>query len=150
MSSPTLYGKLTDVYTSSTLPSSLVPGQEFVDWQAGKRYKLYTANGAIAIGAVFKRDPAAATKVIATAAAIDFYEGVNTSGAVLAANDIFWGQIYGDTTALVAASQNAGVILAPSGTAGTLTVGSAAAVQLLRAQVLVDSGAGGLTSVRLL
>lgn len=150
MSQPFLYGKLTDTYTAATLPSSLVVGQEFIDFQAGKQYKLFKAGGTIAANAAFKFNTSDTTTVIATAAATDGLHGVHcVTGAQVTANTIFWGQIRGPITILAAASQNAGTICAPSGTAGTVTVGSAAAVQQLRVVLTADSGAGGATAAYL-
>jgi hypothetical protein len=153
MSFPTLYGKLTDTYTTTTKPDSLVVGQRWRDMQTGKEYMFVLANGTItASGAVKFDESVAATtfKVIDTAAATDAFLGVNNSGASVASGVYFWIQIKGFATVLVAASQSAGDILAPSGTAATLTVGSAAAVQTLCGILAADSGAGGAVSVFLL
>lgn len=150
MSQPFLYGKLTDIYTAATLPQSLVVGQQFVDYNNGTMYQLFLAGGTIAANAAFKMNEADATEVIATAAATDGLHGLNcVSGVQVTDGQIFWGNIRGPVTPLVAASQSAGDILAPSGTAGTLTVGSAAAVQQLRCVLQEDSGSGGATAAYL-
>lgn len=152
MSQPFLYGKLTDTYTTATLPRSLVVGQQFVDFNTGKFYQLMKAGASIAVGDALKFDPAIAdqAEVIPTAAATDGFHAVHcVTGAAVADQTIFWAQIRGPITVKVAASQSSGVILAPSGTAGTLTVASAAAVQQIRAVLTADSGAGGVTAAYL-
>lgn len=147
MSNPSIYGKLTDTYTSTTKPSSLIVGQVYEDNNTGKKYQFLLNGGAtLAANKAFKRDPAASGQVIATAAATDGFAGVNSTGASITAANYFWGQIAGDCTPLVAAAVSAGAILAPSGTSGTLDAGSAAAVQQLRCVLLADSGAGGATA----
>lgn len=145
-----IYGDPTTVTTS--LPSGTKLGQMLYDSANGKEYRMSKANASIPIGAGVKVDATQSdgNTVIATAAQGDPLAGVNDTGAIIPSGSYFWLTTMGNVTALVVTTIAAGVILAPSGTAGTLQAGAAAAVEVLRAITLVSSGAGGLTACRLL
>jgi len=119
-------GDVTEVYTSTTLPTGYQPGMR--RREGNKTYVFVLAKGTIADKAIYKPNTADATHpydVIATAAAAtDPVSGVNSTGAARSSGDYFWGQIGGVANVLVDATAaiSAGSLLAASGTAGTAAV----------------------------
>lgn len=152
-----LYGNVTDAPTATRAGSAtgngIAIGQEYYDESLGKRYRYVQASATIATGFACKTDSSQSNPnvVLPTAAVGDPFDGVNETGSsATTALPYFWMTIEGPVSVKVAASTNAGVIVAPSNASGILGAGAAGSVELLRCSVVTGTGgSAAITACRL-